>query len=201
MTMRDGQIISDEKKPGRMKASRPATATAEGTSEPALPAEINAPPSYAGSSGASWAFAWMVMTAAAEAIWRNKMRSALTMLGVFIGVAALIAMVSVGQGANEAVRKEIARLGTNLVVILPGAATSGGARGGSGSASTLTVADAQAIRRGGARRRRGELSHPPVGADPVCKPELDDQHPGRQPQLSPDDKLADRRRAGDHAGG
>ena len=87
------------------------------------------------------------MTAAAEAIWRNKMRSALTMLGVFIGVAALIAMVSVGQGANEAVRKEIARLGTNLVVILPGAATSGGARGGSGSASTLTVADAHAIRR------------------------------------------------------
>ena len=87
------------------------------------------------------------MTAAAEAIWRNKMRSALTMLGVFIGVAALIVMVSVGQGANEAVRKEIARLGTNLVVILPGAATSGGARGGSGSASTLTVADVQAIRR------------------------------------------------------
>ena len=62
-------------------------------------------------------------------------------------VAALITMVSVGQGANEAVRKEIARLGTNLVVILPGAATSGGARGGSGSASTLTVTDAQAIRR------------------------------------------------------
>ena len=59
------------------------------------------------------------MTAAAEAIWRNKMRSALTMLGVFIGVAALIVMVSVGQGANEAVRKEIARLGTNLVVICP----------------------------------------------------------------------------------
>lgn len=87
------------------------------------------------------------MTAAAEAIWRNKMRSALTMLGVFIGVAALIVMVSVGQGANEAVRKEIARLGTNLIVILPGAATSGGARGGSGSASTLTVADVHAIRR------------------------------------------------------
>jgi macrolide transport system ATP-binding/permease protein len=147
ITMRDGQIISDEKKPGRMKGSRPATATAEGTSEPASPAEINAPPSYAGKSSASWAFTWMVLTAAAEAIWRNKMRSSLTMLGVFIGVAALIAMVSVGQGANEAVRKEIVRLGTNLVVILPGAATSGGARGGSGSASTLTVNDAQAIRR------------------------------------------------------
>ena len=141
------------------------------------------------------------MTAAAEAIWRNKMRSALTMLGVFIGVAALIAMVSVGQGANEAVRKEIARLGTNLVVILPGAVTSGGARGGSGSASTLTVADAQAIRREASAVGRGELSHPPVGAGPVCEPELDHQHPGRQPQLSSDDELADRRRAGDYTGG
>ena len=75
------------------------------------------------------------------------MRSALTMLGVFIGVAALIAMVAVGQGANEAVRKQIESLGTNLVVVLPGARTTGGVRGGSGSASTLTVDDAQAIRR------------------------------------------------------
>lgn len=136
LTMRDGQIISDVR-----KASRPA---AEAAGE--LPRD-NALPAYVGTSGATWPFAWMVMTAAAEAIWRNKMRSALTMLGVFIGVAALIVMVSVGQGANEAVRKEIARLGTNLVVILPGAATSGGARGGSGSALTLTVADVQAIRR------------------------------------------------------
>ena len=87
------------------------------------------------------------MTAAAQAIWRNRMRSALTMLGVFIGVAALIAMVSVGQGANEAVRKQIERLGTNLVVVVPGAAVAGGFRGGFGSASTLTVADAHAIQR------------------------------------------------------
>ena len=69
------------------------------------------------------------------------------MLGVFIGVAALIAMVAVGQGANEAVRKQIESLGTNLVVVVPGAARMGGARGGSGSASTLTVADVEAIRR------------------------------------------------------
>ena len=51
------------------------------------------------------------------------MRSALTMLGVFIGVAALIAMVAVGQGANEAVRKQIESLGTNLLVVVPGATT------------------------------------------------------------------------------
>jgi macrolide transport system ATP-binding/permease protein len=146
LTMRDGQIVSDERKPARAKAVPPSS-TASEAAEPALPPETKAAASRAGLSSASWAFTWMVLTAAAEAIWRNKMRSSLTMLGVFIGVAALIAMVSVGQGANEAVRKEIARLGTNLVVIRPGAATSGGARGGFGSASTLTVADAHAIRR------------------------------------------------------
>ena len=141
LTMRDGQIISDVKNAKHDKAPRPADGAAGEL------VRTREPSAYARSSGASWPFAWMVMTAAAEAIWRNKMRSALTMLGVFIGVAALIVMVSVGQGANEAVRKEIARLGTNLVVVLPGAATSGGARGGYGSASTLTVADVQAIRR------------------------------------------------------
>jgi macrolide transport system ATP-binding/permease protein len=82
-----------------------------------------------------------------QAIYRNKMRSALTMLGVFIGVAALIAMVAVGQGANQAVLKQIQSLGTNLLVVVPGATTMGGVRGGLGSASTLTVADAQALRR------------------------------------------------------
>jgi macrolide transport system ATP-binding/permease protein len=89
----------------------------------------------------------MVLGAAIQALARNKMRSALTMLGVFIGVAALIAMVSLGQGANAAVRKQIESLGTNLLVVMPGAMTAGGARGGFGSASTLTVTDVQAIRR------------------------------------------------------
>jgi macrolide transport system ATP-binding/permease protein len=73
--------------------------------------------------------------------------SALTTLGVFIGVAALITMVAIGQGANEAVRKRIESLGTNVVVILPGATTTGGVRAGFGSATTLTVEDARAIRR------------------------------------------------------
>jgi len=69
------------------------------------------------------------------------------MLGVFIGVAALIAMVAIGQGANDAVRKQIEGLGTNLVVVVPGATTMGGMRSGQGSASTLTVVDAEALRR------------------------------------------------------
>ncbi len=96
-----------------------------------------------------------------QALRRNMMRSTLTMLGVFIGVAALIAMVAVGQGANEAVRKQIQSLGTNLVVVLPGARTMGGMRGGFGSASTLTVADAQAILRESPAVERGQLPHPP----------------------------------------
>jgi macrolide transport system ATP-binding/permease protein len=143
LTMRDGQIISDESKPSSEKASRSPPAEALGGIRYRTAAAL---PSIR-SLGTFWAFGSMVLTAAAQAIGRNRMRSALTMLGVFIGVAALIAMVAVGQGANEAVRKQIESLGTNLVVVLPGAAVAGGARGGFGSASTLRLGDAQAIRR------------------------------------------------------
>jgi macrolide transport system ATP-binding/permease protein len=69
------------------------------------------------------------------------------MLGIFIGVAALITMVAVGQGANQAVIAQIESLGSNLLIVLPGATTTGGVRGGFGSASTLQVSDAEAIRR------------------------------------------------------
>src|SRR5262249_13108689 len=89
----------------------------------------------------------MALPVAAPAIARNQLRSALTMLGIFIGVAALITMVAVGEGANAAVIKQIESLGANLLVILPGANTTSGVRGGFGSASTLRVADAEAIRR------------------------------------------------------
>ena len=63
----------------------------------------------------------MTLYAAFRALRRNKMRSILTMLGIIIGVAAVIAMVSVGQGANLAVQKQIESLGTNLLVVMPGA--------------------------------------------------------------------------------
>jgi len=89
----------------------------------------------------------MTLRAAWRALRRNKMRSALTMLGIVIGVAAVIAMVSVGQGANAAVQKEIDSLGTNLLMVVPGATTAGGARSGWGGVSTLTQGDAEAIRR------------------------------------------------------
>jgi macrolide transport system ATP-binding/permease protein len=147
LTMRDGQIVADERKKRSQRPALSAIAKVETGAEKAVSFRPEAKRFYAGLSRASGAFAMMVTTAAAQAIWRNRMRSALTMLGVFIGVAALIAMVAVGQGANEAVRKQIERLGTNLVVIVPGAVITGGLRGGAGSASTLTVMDVQAIRR------------------------------------------------------
>ena len=138
VTMRDGRIVSDERRVPPPAASRPTVAA----TSPGPPAQ--APLSRG--SRAGWAFGVMVVAAAMQALGRNRMRSALTMLGVFIGVAALIAMVAVGQGANEAVRKQIESLGTNLLVVLPGATTTGGARAGFGSASTLRERDAQAIR-------------------------------------------------------
>ena len=146
VTVRDGVIISDERV---AKSATPATPAA-----PAAAAEIERsaffhlaePRAPMLPTSGFLAFALMILAAAAQAIGRNKMRSALTMLGVFIGVAALIVMVAVGDGASEAVRKQIESLGTNVVVILPGAATTGGIRAGFGSASTLTVADARAIR-------------------------------------------------------
>ena len=143
ITMRDGQIISDERKP----AVRPMAPMA--TTIGSLPDRREAGPAIARGRyrETAQAFALMIVAAALQALARNKMRSALTMLGVFIGVAALIAMVAVGQGANEAVRKQIESLGTNLLVVVPGATTMGGMRSGQGSASTLTVADAETLRR------------------------------------------------------
>jgi putative ABC transport system permease protein len=87
----------------------------------------------------------MTVLTAWRALARNVTRSALTVLGVVIGVAAVIAMVSVGQGADASVQAQIASLGTNIIMVIPGATTAGGVRSGWGGASTLTVGDARAI--------------------------------------------------------
>ena len=65
----------------------------------------------------------MTLVTALRALRRNKLRSALTMLGIVIGVAAVIAMVAIGQGADAAVQQQIRNLGTNLLMIIPGATT------------------------------------------------------------------------------
>jgi putative ABC transport system permease protein len=75
----------------------------------------------------------------------NKLRSSLTMLGIVIGVASVIATVAVGSGATERIQEQIASVGSNLIIILPGSTTSSGLRLGSGNAVTLTEADAREI--------------------------------------------------------
>jgi putative ABC transport system permease protein len=82
-----------------------------------------------------------------RALRRNTMRSILTALGIIIGVGAVIAMVSIGNGAKAQVEAQVASLGQNVITIFPGSFTSGGMRGGWGSMSTLTVEDAEAIQR------------------------------------------------------
>jgi len=80
-----------------------------------------------------------------RALRRNIMRSALTALGIIIGVAAVIAMVSIGNGAKNQIESQIASLGQNVIIIFPGSSTSSGARSGWGSRSSLTPEDAKAI--------------------------------------------------------
>jgi putative ABC transport system permease protein len=77
----------------------------------------------------------------------NKMRSALTMLGIIIGVGAVITMLAVGTGAQARIAAQMASIGSNLLIIMPGSSTSGGLRMGSGTQSTLTQDDAEAIAR------------------------------------------------------
>jgi putative ABC transport system permease protein len=77
----------------------------------------------------------------------NKMRSALTMLGIIIGVAAVITMLAVGTGARQRISEQISSIGSNLLMILPGTTTSGGVRMGAGSQPTLSMGDAEAIQR------------------------------------------------------
>ncbi len=86
---------------------------------------------------------------ALESILKNKMRSLLTMLGIIIGVAAVIALVAVGEGAQSQIRERIDNLGTNMIVITPGASSQGGVSRGAGSFNRLTVDDADKLRREG----------------------------------------------------
>src|ERR1039457_1222453 len=88
-----------------------------------------------------------VLKIAMRALLRNKARSILTMLGIVIGVGAVIAMVSLGQGAQQQVQQQIASMGTNMLIVSAGSQNSGGLRGGAGTTTTLTPEDIQAILR------------------------------------------------------
>ena len=88
------------------------------------------------------AFIWMTVLTALRILGRNRLRAGLTMLGIVIGVGAVIAMVGIGEGAKRAVQAQIATMGTNVIIIWPGATTVSGVRGSQGGVVTLTVADA-----------------------------------------------------------
>jgi putative ABC transport system permease protein len=92
-------------------------------------------------------FITMTMWTAFRVLSRNRLRAGLTLLGIIIGVGAVIAMVSIGGGAREAVRSQVASMGTNVIMIWPGATTVGGVRGAQGGAVTLTVSDAQELKK------------------------------------------------------
>lgn len=82
---------------------------------------------------------------ALRSLMANKLRAGLTMLGVIIGVAAVIALMSIGRGASAAISNQIESIGTNLLFVRPGAAQTGGVRGAEGSAATLTMEDGEAL--------------------------------------------------------
>ena len=87
----------------------------------------------------------MIFRVAVRALIRNKMRSFLTTLGIVIGVGAVIAMVAIGEGAKATVEAAFASMGSNLLILMPGSTSSGGAQGGFGSMPTLTWDDLKAI--------------------------------------------------------
>ena len=150
VTFRDGVIISDEHNATAASAgAKQGAASDNAVIGPVGNAPVAATGGVAGATAPAeiWTFGTMALSAAARALKRNKMRAALTMLGIFIGVAAVIAMVAVGDGARYSVEQQIQSLGTNLLVVLPGATTSNGVRAGYGSTSTLTVPDGEAIQK------------------------------------------------------
>ena len=90
---------------------------------------------------------WESITIALHELFANKLRSVLTMLGIIIGVAAVIAMVSIGMGVKSNVEDSMASLGSNMLIVTPGAANSGGIRGAAGSRESLKYDDAVAIKK------------------------------------------------------
>ena len=89
----------------------------------------------------------MTLRIALRALARNKLRAFLTMLGIIIGVGAVIAMVAIGEGAKSTIRSQIAALGTNVLIIVPGSNVQGGVRAGFGNVNTLLDSDARAMAR------------------------------------------------------
>jgi len=90
---------------------------------------------------------WLTLRVALRALGKNKTRATLTVLGIIIGVAAVILLVSVSQSAGIMVQDQFRTLGTNMIIVIPGSASGGGVKRGTGTTNTLTAADSMAIAR------------------------------------------------------
>jgi macrolide transport system ATP-binding/permease protein len=141
VVMRDGKIVSDEVNLHRQEIPRQSPlALPTKKPPPRRLAVLSAIQSYGVRTG-------LTATTALRSLRRNKLRSGLTALGIIIGVASVVAMVAVGNGAQASIEARIAALGQNLLTVFAGSRRSLGVNSGLGSASTLTLADAAAIRR------------------------------------------------------
>lgn len=135
ITMRDGKIVTDKTADGALKVSEFAPAE-EGLVKSALSIDHKV-------IGGVKAFDYFRQ--AVSAVLMHKMRSVLSILGILIGVAAVIAMLAVGQGAKESIEKQLASLGSNLLMVRPGSARVGGIAMEAGSVTRFTFADVAAI--------------------------------------------------------
>src|ERR1035437_7514415 len=88
----------------------------------------------------------IILKVATKSIMKSRMRSLLTALGIIIGVSAVVVMVAIGDGAQQKVEQQIASLGSNLIIITPGASNTGGVRGGSGTFNRFTFDDVDKIK-------------------------------------------------------
>ena len=136
----------------------------------------------------------MIFRIALKALGRNKMRTALTMLGMIIGVAAVITMVALGTGAQASIDAQIQTMGTNTIQVMAGNFTQGGVRQGQGNASTLTPEDATAIKSVPGVLYVGRQSEHPR-ADDRRQPELEHADGGDRRRLPADQFVAGRNRA------
>jgi len=142
--IKDGVVVADELNPededDKKRGGGAAVATRSKRGDNAVKYDLKTPEVSLAEFGEYGHSAMRAMAA-------NKVRSALSMLGILIGVGAVIAMLAIGRGAQKAVEARIASLGSNLVMLIPGSTGIGGVRAGSGTFSRLTEADVKAIAR------------------------------------------------------
>ena len=145
--IKDGIVVSDELNAQQTFAGGSSGGGAGGVAVAPPPARISTATGKLETPQLSWAEFKEYGASAMRAMSANKVRSALSMLGILIGVAAVIAMLAVGKGAQQSVEARLSSLGSNLIMVMPGSTSVGGVRGGAGSKSRFTLDDLKAIQK------------------------------------------------------